>query len=93
MAKSNWPALFINASWIVGIPNPMNFVLLNTTINNAIIIPPIKGRKGVKFILLKTFSNNLPVVVNANAVNPKMIPAKIAQAKVVREISGILGML
>ena len=42
MAKSNWPALFINASWIVGIPNPMNFVLLNTTINNAIIIPPIK---------------------------------------------------
>ena len=71
----------------------MNFVLLNTTINNAIIIPPINGRKGTNFILLKTFSNNLPVEVNASAVNPNRIPAKIAQAKVVREISGMIGML
>ena len=59
----------------------------------AIIIPPIKGRKGTNFIFLKTFSNNFPVAVNASAVNPNRIPAIIAQAKVVRDIAGILGIL
>ncbi len=71
----------------------MNFVLLNTTINKAIIIPPINGRSGSNFILLKTFSNNLPVEVKASAVNPKMIPAIMVQAKVVMEIAGIFGIL
>ena len=60
-AKSKLPAGSLKASIIEGIPSPIYLVELATTINKAIMIPPINGRMGSNFIFENKASKILPV--------------------------------
>ena len=60
-AKSKLPAGVLKASTMEGIPNPIYFVELVSTINKAMNMPPIKGRNGSNFIFENKPSNILLV--------------------------------